>query len=121
MGGVVARTAVSIGDPQSSLAFYHADAMGNLTALLDTNQRIVARYLYDPFGNVLAKSGLLAGPNLYRFSSKEWHEQSGFVYYLYRYYEPNLQRWTTRDPAAKANDINIYCFVNNAPIIFIDY
>jgi RHS repeat-associated protein len=42
--------------------------------------------------------GPLAAANLYRFSSKEFHVNSGLVYYLYRFYEPNLQRWPNRDP-----------------------
>jgi len=29
----------------------------------------------------------MAGANLYRFSSKELHEPSGLVYYLYRHYD----------------------------------
>jgi RHS repeat-associated protein len=55
--------------------------------------------LTDPFpGNTISKSGLLADANLYRFSSKEQHLNSGLAYYLYRYYDPNLQRWLNRDP-----------------------
>jgi RHS repeat-associated protein len=52
----------------------------------------------DPFGNLLAQSGTLAEANLYRFSSKEHHPSSGLVYYLYRFYNPALQRWLNRDP-----------------------
>ena len=36
--------------------FYHNDAGGNITAMTDGNGNVVARYLYDPFGNLLAKS-----------------------------------------------------------------
>ena len=52
----------------------------------------------DPYGNILSQSGPLADANLYRFSSKEFHVASGLVYYLYRLYEPNMQRWLNRDP-----------------------
>jgi RHS repeat-associated protein len=58
----------------------------------------VAKYLYDPFGNTLSMSGPLASANTYRFSSKEWNANSGLYYYLYRLYDPNLQRWPNRDP-----------------------
>jgi RHS repeat-associated protein len=61
---------------------------------------VVARYSYDPFGNVLSKSGPLAEANVYRFSSKEAHAKSGLSYYLYRFYDPNPQRWLSRDPLA---------------------
>jgi RHS repeat-associated protein len=66
--------------------------------LVNSSQAIVAKYLYDAFGNVLSKSGLLANANVYQFSSKEMHLNSGLVYYLYRFYDPNLQRWLNGDP-----------------------
>jgi RHS repeat-associated protein len=43
-------------------------------------------------------SGTLASANVYRFSSKELHVNSGLYYYGYRWYAPNLQRWLNRDP-----------------------
>jgi len=78
--------------------YYHSDGNGNITALLNANQFMVGRYLFDPFGNALSASGPKAGVNRYRFSSKEWHAQSGLVYYGYRWYVPEVQRWPNRDP-----------------------
>jgi RHS repeat-associated protein len=100
-----------------------------VTALIDASQNIAARYLYDAFGNLLSKSGALADANLYRFSSKEWHQNSGLVYYLYRYYDPNLQRWPNRDPLGERGfhtlqkspvvdaGSNVYLFVSNDSIM----
>jgi len=96
IGGLLALTRPSGSGLQH--VYYHGDGNGNVTALVDALQKIVARYLYDPFGNTLSASGPLADVNVYRFSSKEWHPQSGLVYYLYRFYDPNLQRWPNRDP-----------------------
>ena len=81
-----------------SHSYYHADGNGNITMLIGASQMIVAKYLYDPYGNTLAQSGLLADANTYRFSSKEWNANSGLYYYLYRFYDPSLQRWPNRDP-----------------------
>src|SRR2546423_63244 len=58
----------------------------------------MARYLYDPFGNILSMIGPLADANLYRFSSKEVGLKGGTYYYGYRFYDSNLQRWASRDP-----------------------
>ncbi len=109
IGGLLARTdmgRLTVNDPLAS-AYYHADGNGNITALItdlmDTNQVLVAKYLYDPYGNLLAESGPLAGGNKYRFSSKEWDSPAGLYYYLYRFYDPNLQRWLSRDPVQDAN------------------
>jgi RHS repeat-associated protein len=86
------------GTLSSNSYFYHADGNGNVTMLINSSQFIVAKYLYDAFGNTLSAAGSLAQANLYRFSSKEAHPNSGLIYYLYRYYDPNLQRWPNRDP-----------------------
>jgi RHS repeat-associated protein len=98
ISGLLARTDLSPLNPQLSTAFYHSDGNGNITCLINASQAVVAKYLYDPYGNVLSASGLLAGVNLYQFSSKEFHANSGLIYYLYRFYDSNLQRWVNRDP-----------------------
>ncbi len=84
IGGLLART-------DANSAFYHADGNGNITAMIDGNQNVVAKYSYDPFGNTLAASGTLADVNTYRFSSQEYHSNSGLLLYLYRAYDPNLR------------------------------
>lgn len=82
-------------------AYYHADGNGNVTALVDASRNVVAKYLYDPFGNTMSATGSKAALNKYRFSSKEWHGPSGMVYYGYRWYVPELQRWPNSDPIAE--------------------
>jgi RHS repeat-associated protein len=121
IGGLLARTAQSYVDaPLAGHSFYHADGNGNITMLINSSQAIVAKYLYDAFGNVLSKSGLLADANVYQFSSKEKHLNSGLVYYLYRYYDPNLQRWLNRDPLEETGGFNLYAFVENDPTTDFD-
>jgi len=118
IGGLLART--DHGSLVTPHSYYHADANGNITALVNANQALVARYTYDPFGNTLSKSGPLADANLYRFSSKEYHQPSGLVYYLYRFYDPNLQRWVNRDPIQEVGGRNLYGFVDNSPASRVD-
>ena len=123
IGGLLARTdngLLAIGDSRAS-AFYHCDGNGNVTALIGTNQLVAARYSYDPFGNTLSASGPLAGANLYRFSSKEFHPNSGLVYYLYRFYDPNLQRWLNKDPLGERGGLNLFSFVGSDPINGSDF
>jgi RHS repeat-associated protein len=141
IGGLLARTdrsqvaewMVTLGGGVTTFgthSYYHADGNGNVTMLLSASQMIVAKYLYDPYGNTLAQSGLLADLNKYRFSSKEWNANSGLYYYLYRFYDPNLQRWLNRDPIgengfeavrkhralASLGEPNRYQFVYNDPL-----
>jgi RHS repeat-associated protein len=114
IGGLLAMTLNTAPGPSSSNSmYYHSDGNGNVTMLINPSQSIVAKYLYDAFGNVLSAGGTLAQQNLYRFSSKEAHLNSGLVYYLYRYYDPNLQRWPNSDPIGEKGGINLYEFVRN--------
>jgi RHS repeat-associated protein len=114
--------------------FYHADGNGNITALIDLLQLLQARYLYDPFGNTLSASGSMAELNLFRFSSKEVHAASGLAYFLFRHYEPKMQRFLNRDPLGEAgfellrggeldllgDGANLYQILVNSPIDFVD-
>jgi RHS repeat-associated protein len=122
IGGLLSMTLNTAPGPSTSNSYYyHSDGIGNVTMLLNPWQYIVAKYLYDAFGNTLSAAGSLARANLYRFSSKEAHPNSGLVYYLYRYYDPNLQRWPNRDPIEEVGGINLYEFVRNAPLLGVDY
>jgi len=108
------------GPSSSNTYYYHSEGNGNVTMMVNPWQYIVAKYLYDAFGNVLSASGVMAQQNLYRFSSKEAHPNSGLVYYLYRYYDPNLQRWPNRDPIQELGGFNLYKYIGNNPVDGID-
>jgi len=101
-------------------AYYHTDGNGNVTAMVDALGRIKARYLYDPFGNLLAKYGDIADANTRRFSGKEFHARSGLYYYGFRWYDPNLQRWINADPIGLLGGRNKHTFVGNNPVNLVD-
>ncbi len=98
IGGLLARSDGYASGFFSDHNFYHADGNGNITYLVNSAQTLAASYRYDPFGNLLNSSGSLAVSNTYRFSSKEFIPSVGLYYYLYRFYDPALQRWLNRDP-----------------------
>jgi RHS repeat-associated protein len=121
IGGLLARSAGYSGGNWTDHVFYHADGNGNITYLVSSTRTLAASYRYDPFGNLISKSGTLADANLYRFSSKELHVNSGLYYYLYRFYSPNLQRWPNRDPIGERGGVNLYTFGFNSPINVVDF
>ena len=100
--------------------YYHLyDGRGNVKALLDQNQSVVASYRYSPFGKLKAETGMITQP--YQFSTKRFDHQTGLIYYGYRHYSPSIGRWTTRDPIGFAGgDINLYGFVQNNSVNRID-
>src|SRR5206468_2327262 len=133
IGGLLALSQLST--PSHEHFYYHCDGNGNATCLINTNQLVVGRYLYDPFGSTLSISGPKALANRYRFSSKPIHEQSGLYGFLYRWYGPELQRWLNQDPIGElgfettrnlllneyAEGSNPHSFVLNDPVNKVDY
>ncbi len=122
IGGLLARTdnAQLRAGIYSANAYYHCDGNGNITMLVNAFQFPVAKYNYDPYGNCTAYAGPLAEANVYRFSSKEFHAQSGLSYYGYRFYSPVLQKWLNADPIQEKGGYNLYGFAQNRPTILLD-
>jgi RHS repeat-associated protein len=85
--------------------------------------RLVARYEYDPYGNVvgpdgdgdgtLDDAGTYAATNTWRFSTKQFDEQTGFGCWGFRWYNPLHGRWLSRDPIEELGGVNLYSYVHN--------
>ncbi len=52
--------------------------------------------------------------------SRDRPDQPSTSFLGYRFYDPTLQRWLTRDPLGEAGGINLYGFVGNDPISRVD-
>jgi RHS repeat-associated protein len=98
---------------------YSYDGNGNVRDIISASGINIAHYEYDPFGNKTLSSGSYSSQP-YQWSSKEFHAPSGMVYYLYRFYSPQLGRWINRDPIEEAGGINLYGFVGNNGVSGID-
>lgn len=96
------QTTANNGQPQpTSVLAPCYDGNGNILAYLDcATGQLAARYEYDPFGQLTAKdeAPAVAGRLHHQFSTKYADAETGFVYYGYRYYWPELGRWPSRDP-----------------------
>jgi RHS repeat-associated protein len=97
---------------------YLYDGKGNVTALIDAAQGVAASYAYDAFGKLMQQSGSLDQP--YMFSTKRYMAGVGLNYYGYRYYASAIGKWLTRDPIGEAGGLNLYGFVQNNPVKYID-
>ncbi len=98
---------------------YLYDGKGNVMALLNnSDQSINTSYRYDEFGRPLKKAGSLDQP--YRFSTKQYDEPTGLTIYPFRFYNPAIGKWMTRDPLGESGDINLYRMTGNNPVNFVD-
>jgi len=107
--------------PPSNLYFLY-DANGNVGQLIDAQTgEMSAHYEYDPYGIPTYANGAKAGSNPFRFSTKYHDDETGLVYYGFRYYSPELGRWVNRDPLGEEDGGNLYGMLKNDLINFVDY
>ena len=112
IGGLLARS------DASGSAYYHNDGSGNITALMDGYENMVARYQYGAFGKIIGQWGKLAAANTMRFSSMP--DVRGMTGYPFRWYLSESQRFANIDLMQQAGGINLYGFVGNNPLNRID-
>ncbi len=97
------------------------DGNGNLVALTNaTDGSTAAAYEYSPYGRLLRAEGPMAQKNPFRFSTKYTDDETGLVYYGFRYYSPSLGRFINRDPIEEQGGLNLYAAFNNDPVNTID-
>jgi RHS repeat-associated protein len=82
--------------------------------------KVAANYDYSPYSELLASGGAYASTNPFRFSTKYTDAETGLAYFGYRYYHPDTGRWLNRDPIEEIGGLNLYGYVKNSPILFID-
>jgi len=106
----------------SSITYYPAfDANGNVLGLVNASDgSLAAQYDYNAFGETVKIEGSAAEENPFRFSTKYTDTETGLLYYGYRYYSPSTGRWLSRDPIEEEGGVNLYGFVENGAISFID-
>ncbi len=73
----------------------------------------LASYVYGDFGETLERSGPMADVFPHRFSTKYHDGETGFYYYGFRFYNPELKRWLNRDPIGEEGGVNLYGFCGN--------
>lgn len=113
--GIDEPLAASLG---GTLAFYEADGLGSITSLTDGTGSAVGAYTRDAFGKALTTADTLG--NRFRYTGREWDQETGLYYYRARYYDANLGRFLSEDPIKFAGGKNFYKYVANNPINAID-
>ena len=116
-GGVGALMAVSVG---AALYFPVYDAYGNIVKYVDETGTVVACFEYDDFGRTLARTGAMADAFPHGHSTKYTDLETGVVDYGLRPYAPHVRVWMTRDPAGERAGINLYEYLMNNAVTYID-
>jgi RHS repeat-associated protein len=106
--------------------YYHTDTRNNIAMMTNESGAVIERYTYDPYGKVTITDGSgtelneSAIGNPYMYSSRRYDETTGLYYYRNRMYSPELGRFLQRDPEWYSDSVNIYAYVGDNPIRWID-
>lgn len=92
------------------------DHRGALIGLLDKQGVAKETIRYTAYGEELTNKQL----SPWRFASKRFDEETGYIYFGRRYYSPLLGRWITTDPNGFEDGPNLYAYVHNSPLTNID-
>ncbi|MDD4519255.1 MAG: hypothetical protein PHH90_12295, partial [Limnochordia bacterium] len=93
--------------------YYHQDYLGSTRTLSGTDSGSLA---YAPFGSVLQEAGSTE-THSYRFTGKPLHS-TGLYYYGARFYDPELGRFISMDPAM--DGLNWYVYAASNPLKYTD-
>lgn len=112
---------------------YTADHLGSIREVMEldgttgnpTTATLAARYDYDLWGKRTVLDGGTTAEMLvmHGYTGHIRHQWSGLWLAPYRAYNSGLGRWISRDPMENAEVIegpNLYAYVNNEVLIFID-
>ena len=119
--GIDNLLAVTIGN-----ATYYAltDVQGTVWGYVDSQNNIVARWLYDAWGNVLSEeidpSAAALATLRYRFQGREWSVATGLINFRMRWYDAETGRWLSKDPIRLSGGLNLYAGFRGNPLLFVD-
>jgi RHS repeat-associated protein len=106
--------------------YYQRDGVGSVVALTDNTGTVVERYEYDVFGRPTIRgptggvmSSSLVGNRL-MFASRPYDAAVGLYDMRARFYSPRLGRFISPDPAGLVDGTNLYSYVDNDPVNFVD-
>ncbi len=118
-GGTVTKRFFGQGEQISGVSyFFTRDHLGSIREMTDSGGAIRARYDYDPYGRKTKISGDLEAD--FGFTGHYFHAPSGLHLALYRVYDASAARWLSRDPIGERRGINLYDYVGNYPIHYVD-
>jgi len=111
-----------VNDPVAGRAFYLFDALGSVVNLATPQGTLLARYQWDAWGNL--RDALESDANPFGFTGHEHDPETGLIYAEARFYDPEIGRFLSEDPAAgdptNPPSLHKYLYAFANPTVFVD-
>ncbi len=89
-----------LGYEEVNTYYYHGDHLGSASVVTDYRGEPYERVEYTPYGELWVEEKSDAFDRIpFRFTGKEWDEETQLYYYGARYLDPRSSRWMSPDPA----------------------
>jgi RHS repeat-associated protein len=95
--------------------FMSSDERGSIISLTDNSGTLLGINRYDEFGNPQTTN-----IGTFGYTGQAWLPGVNLWYYKARHYDPELGRFLQTDPIDVEGGINLYAYVGNDPINWID-
>lgn len=96
--------------------YHHSDHLGTTVCITNSGGTVVWQCEKDAFGHVRNKTNSSFTPN---FTGKLLDQNTGLYYFNARWYDPDMGRFITEDPARDGRNWFVYC--RNNPLINVDF
>jgi len=96
------------------------DQVGSLRVVADASGNVVKSIEYDSFGNIISDSNHSFDVS-FGFAGGLHDRDTGLVRFGYRDYDPDIGRWTAKDPIIfEGGDTDLYGYCLNDPVNWMD-
>ena len=103
-----------------STYYFTYDQVGSLRVVADASGNVIKKIDYDSFGNIIGDTN----PSFevpFGFASGLHDRDTGLVRFGFRDYDPDVGRWTAKDPILFAGgDTDLYGYCLNDPVNAVD-
>ena len=79
---------------------------------------LVAEVDYTPYGQAYTANDTIGVTH--RYTGHDWDASANLYFAPYRFYNPQLARWMSRDPLGMVDGPNLYAYVSGRPITYVD-
>jgi len=108
---------------ENKTRYQYGNHLGSASLELDILGNLISYEEHFPYGGTsftAGKSQKEVKLKEYRYTGKERDDFTGLYYYGARYYAPWLGRWMSADPSGPQDGLNLYVYVGNNPLGYVD-